>query len=346
MLKYILLIAAISGVAFTSMTCHTPTGPPNSSDTTSHAWTFTITMLGGASGSALYDVAIVNDTLAYAAGAVYLNDSTGQVDPNAYNLAIWDRGTWELSRLQFYTFQGQQYTGSYPTHAVWGFNPSDILVASDNSQITNWDGKSQSGVTWLPVSIDKVWAANTTNIYTGGDLGQIGFFNGNTWQKLESGTSLYFQDIYGSGGTILAVASYPGESPDKDIMQISGTTVTQLSTNGIQWPLTSVWFVPGHYYVVGQGIYEKTSLSQTVWQQDSVDTVDFFSCIRGNAWNDFFVAGSNGQLLHFNGKSWQSYQNLLGLQSGGISRIAVNGNLMIGVGYLGSKAVAFVGRRG
>ena len=108
---------------------------------------------------------------------------------------------------------------------------------------------------------------------------------------------------------------------------------------------SSVWFVPGHYYVVGQGIYEKTSLSQSVWQEDSVDTVDFFSRIRGNAWNDFFVAGGYGQLLHFNWKTWRSYQNVLGLQQGGIASIAVKGNLMIGVGYLGSKAVAFVGKR-
>jgi hypothetical protein len=103
--------------------------------------------------------------------------------------------------------------------------------------------------------------------------------------------------------------------------------------------------VPGHYYVVGQGIYEKTSLSDPVWQQDSIDTVDFFSCIRGNAWNDFFVAGGYGQLLHFNGKSWQSYQNVLGMEKGAIARIAVKGNLMIAVGQLGSNAVAIVGRR-
>jgi hypothetical protein len=73
--------------------------------------------------------------------------------------------------------------------------------------------------------------------------------------------------------------------------------------------------------------------------------VDFFSSIRGTAWDDFFVAGGYGQLLHFNGKTWRSYQGMLGLQQGGIASIAVKGNLMIGLEYLGSKAVAFVGKR-
>ncbi|OYV84951.1 MAG: hypothetical protein B7Z63_06175, partial [Ignavibacteriae bacterium 37-53-5] len=51
-------------------------------------------------------------------------------------------------------------------------------------------------------------------------------------------------------------------------------------------------------------------------------TVDSFSSIRGNAWMDIFVAGGYGQLLHFNGKSWRSYQDVLGLKQGGIASIA------------------------
>ena len=344
-MKYILLLTGISIIALTSMTCHAPTGPSSSSaDTTSNDWTFTETMLGDGGGSQLYDVAIVNDTLAYAVGAVYLNDSTGNIDPSAYNLARWNGYTWEPIRLQFLTFCGDPYTGPYLTSAVYAFGPKDIWVASA-SQIVHWNGSSQTPAACIPVSVNKLWGTGSASLYAVGYGGEVARYNGNVWQKLTSGTMVNIQDIYGYGGTVLAIASYPGESLDKEILQINGTTVSQLSTAGIPWPLSSVWFVPGHYYVVGQGIYEKTSLSQSTWQKDSVDTVDFFSCIRGNAWNDFFVAGGYGQLLHFNGKSWRSYQNVLGLQQGGIASIAVKGNLMIGVGYLGSKAVAFVGKR-
>lgn len=244
-----------------------------------------------------------------------------------------------------------------PIFGVTSFSPKDVWFSDGNAYL--WNGRDSllkpywiSGYPGNPSpvlgpnqGVGHFSGTSDRSLYGAGINGGLGWYNGAAWQKLTSGTSLSFQDIYGNDGTVLAVASDPGESLDKAILQINGTTITQLSTAGIQWPLSSVWFVPGHYYVVGQGIYEKTSLSQSTWQEDSVDTVDFFSSIRGNAWNDFFVAGGYGQLLHFNGKTWRSYQDVLGLQQGGIARIAVKGNLMIGVGYLGSKAVAFVGRR-
>jgi hypothetical protein len=76
---------------FAGMSCKkNPVSPstPSQPDTTSHNFTWTLQKLGGASGSVLYDVAIVNDTLAYAVGEMYLNDSVGQNDPQPYNLAI------------------------------------------------------------------------------------------------------------------------------------------------------------------------------------------------------------------------------------------------------------------
>ncbi|OYV84562.1 MAG: hypothetical protein B7Z63_06720, partial [Ignavibacteriae bacterium 37-53-5] len=316
-MKYFLMLLGISVIALTSMTCHAPTEPSsNSADTTSNDWAFTEMMLGDGGGSQLYDVSIVNDTLAYAVWAVYLNDSTGHLDPSAYNLVEWNGQTLKPMRLQFLTFCGDPYTGSYPTSAVYSLGPKDTWVASA-SQIVQWNDTSQTPAACIPVSVNRLWGTRSTSLYAVGYGGEVARYNGNVWQKFPSGTTLNIQDIYGYGGAVLAIASYPGESLDKAILQITGTSITQLSTAGIQWPLSSVWFVPGHYYVVGQGIYEKTPLSQSTWHEDSVDTVDFFSSIRGNAWNDFFVAGGYGQLLHFNGKTWRSYQNILGLQQGG-----------------------------
>jgi len=143
---------------------------------------------------------------------------------------------------------------------------------------------------------------------------------------------------------VLAVASNPYAGYDREIVQLNGTAATSLSDNGISWPLSSVWFVPGHYYVVGQGIYEKTSLSDPIWRRDSVDTTDYKFSIRGNAWNDILVAGSF--LMHYNGKDWKSYKDETTLpQSGGYSKVAIRNNLMIAVGSDGGHAVAVVGRR-
>ena len=345
-MKYFLAVAGLLIFALTSMTCHAPTEPSgNSADTTSNDWTFTETMLGDGGGSQLYDVSIVDDTLAYAVGAVYKTDSSGSFQPTPYNLAKFDGTSWKLEQTSV-EFRGNRII--LPLQGVDTFSPTQIWLAGSlpiYGGDTTWQIYDLRTTLSPDIDVSKAWGTSAQSMYFVGLGGTIVSYNNGTWRKIASNIGLTIQNIYGNDGTVLAVASDPGESLDKAILQINGTSVTQLSTAGIQWPLSSVWFVPGHYYVVGQGIYEKTSLSQSTWQEDSVDTVDFFSCIRGNAWNDFFVAGGYGQLLHFNGKSWRSYQDVLGLQQGGIASIAVKGNLMIGVGYLGSKAVAFVGKR-
>ena len=68
-------------------------------DTTSSNFTWQTFTLGGAASSALFDVAIINDTLAYAVGEIYINDSTGQVDPQPYNLAIWNGNSWRIQKV-------------------------------------------------------------------------------------------------------------------------------------------------------------------------------------------------------------------------------------------------------
>jgi hypothetical protein len=345
-MKYFLSLIVMSTIAFTSMTCHSPTGPSNGSDTTSHAWNFTVYTFGDGGSSDLYDVAVINDTLAYAVGEIYLKDSTGQLEYLPHNFAVWDGRHWGMKKISV-SFRGNNITT--PIEGICGLSPDDIwLIAGDpiHGDGNNWidyDIRAILGDNQLELS--KAWAASPSSIYFVGRSGSVLLYSGNNFRKINATTSLNFYDVYGSNGQILDVASNPFTGYDRKIMQLNGTTATAISDSPITWPLMGVWFVPGHYYVVGQGIYEKTSLSDPVWRQDSIDTVDFFSCIRGNAWNDFFVAGGYGQLLHFNGNSWQSYQSVLGLQSGSIGRIAVKGNMMMLVGMLGSKAIAVIGRR-
>lgn len=62
-------------------------------DTTSHAFTWQSFTFGDGGGSCtLYDVAIINDTLAYAVGEIYTNGTM-------YNLARWNGQQWELKQL-------------------------------------------------------------------------------------------------------------------------------------------------------------------------------------------------------------------------------------------------------
>ncbi len=126
---YLMIIPTIL-VFFTGCPKHNEpcvTCPPVGTDTTSHNFTFQTFTFGGDAGSCdLNDVAIINDTLAYAVGSIYLNDSTtGQPDPQPYNFAVWDGKVWKIQKIPYY-YQGQPFYG--PIYSLWAFNANDILV--------------------------------------------------------------------------------------------------------------------------------------------------------------------------------------------------------------------------
>ena len=87
-------------------------------DTTSHNFTFQTWSFGQHSSNILYDVAIIDENNIWAVGEIYLNDSLGQTDPQAYNAIHWNGVQWEFKRIMFYTFCGQQHQQSYPTSSI------------------------------------------------------------------------------------------------------------------------------------------------------------------------------------------------------------------------------------
>jgi len=329
------------------------TCPPPLPDTTSHNFTWELDTLGDGNSSFLYDVAIINDTLAYAVGELYLKDSTGQFDPRAYNMARWTGTRWELIRIQFYTFCPQSATGSYPAKAIISFSAEDIWVGMDGSQVVRWNGEVQSAPTCIPVSVSRLWGVSSNDLYAVGANGGVARFDGTTWQRIESGTTLDIRDIYGQqdqatgSWEILAVASKVFVNFERKILRISGTTATALSDSGIAFPLTGVWFVSGKkYYVVGSGIYEKESLSESRWRNGPLDITQYFTyAVRGNGINDVFVVGSFGEVLHYNGSTWKSFREQTLIGNGSYRSVAVRGKMVIAVGDEQDRAVIARGTR-
>src|SRR5208283_4515628 len=105
-----------------------PVAPSQSSDfdTTSHAWTFTITLLGDGGGSELYDISIVNDSLAYAVGAVYKQDSSGNFEINPFDLTVFDGQRWNLEQVSV-SFHGN--TIIVPLQGVCTFSSTQVWFA-------------------------------------------------------------------------------------------------------------------------------------------------------------------------------------------------------------------------
>ena len=348
----------ILALLFLAQSCKSPTAPKgnNPPDTTSNNFTFQTFTFGAsnAGSSYLQDVTIVSDTDIWCVGAVYLDSADGAPDPNAYNAVHWNGSKWELKRIQFYTICGQSKLTPYPAKAIYAADNNVIWIAMDGDQIVELVNGIQTQIICLPWSfvINKIWGISSNDFYVIGNGGNIIHYQNGTWQKIESGTNMNIYDIWGASNPqtgkteILAVASYPDTSAQRKIIQINGTSASEISSSGINWDLESVWFKPqSQYFVAGTGIYDKHLLSDSIWSSQYYNVTNYYiNCIRGNDVNDIVAVGSFGEVIHYNGMRWKSYIDETGLTNGQYVSVAIKGNEIVAVGYNG-KAVILVGRR-
>ena len=149
-------------------------------------------------------------------------------------------------------------------------------------------------------------------------------------------------EILAVGGNIL----HGGES-ERVILKINGNQVKQISAEGTQWPLRTVWFKQSNkYYVSGSGIYEKHNINQNKWGNDVYDISTYsINKLRGEFLNNIAATGGAGELVYFNGFRWQSYIVETMLQAGNFRGLAIKGDLIIAVGQNSPQAVVTLGKR-
>lgn len=356
-MKYILLFSTAMFLLLVSFNCKSPTAPKGSSppDTTSNNFTFQTFTFGAsnAGSSYLMDVAIVSDSDIWCVGAVYLDSANGAPDPFPYNAIHWDGKEWGLLKVP-YSYQGQSYY--HPLISVFAFEKDDVWFCGNG--IIHWDGSLYNPIpipssVWGQYQINKIWGTSSNDFYVVGNGGSILHYQNDTWQKIESGTSMNIYDIWGAKNPntgneeILAVASYPDTSAQRKIFQINGNSAAEISSKGINWDLETVWFKSqSHYFVGGTGIYDKHLLSDSTWSRQYYNVTDnYINCIRGSDVNDIVAVGAFGEVLHYNGVRWTSFREETGLVNGEYLSVAIKGNEIVAVGYDGQRAVIVVGKR-
>jgi hypothetical protein len=308
-------------------------------DTTSHNFTWqTFEFVGIAGSCTFYDVAIINENYIIAVGNVFLTDSIGQPDPQAYGVAIWNGQIWELRKLFYNT--------NIPVtpRGIYVISPTEIYLASGS--IFKWDGSSSNvqlvfSRLNLPdpnATIEKLWGSSNSSIYGVGNVGSIVFYNGTGWQRIESGTNLNIGDIWGisdgNGGYNKYLAADNAMlklNKDNDLYRID-------SQSGMF--VHSVWGISNRLiYSAGEGVVLYKNYN---WEKiDRID-VNTTYVIRGRNYNDVYGISSIGTILHFNGFSWGSInvppENIF-------LRLDVKENVIASVGWQGEKAAITVIRR-
>jgi hypothetical protein len=315
---------------------------------TSHSFIWQMDTVGIPFATQLFDVSIINDTCVWAVGSIIAPDSAGGV-PRLHNAAKWDGGQWTLQTIS-YLYQGN--LGSEALRAIDAFSQTDIWVAGSDAY--HWNG-----ATWQQANlnsaifhgdINKFWGTSSSDLYIVGTNGSLAHYDGTDWKKIDAGTTLDFQDIWGaknsrSGETeIIAAASNWSDTTgyQRDIIKISGSTTTSISDSGIYLTMHTVWFVPGlKYYIAGVRLFANISpIYNAPWSVDNesqFSSYDKFS-MRGNGLNDIVIAGQLGEILHFNGSSWVSYYPATHF-SGNYYAVAIRNNLIVAVGDQGVIAI-------
>jgi len=340
---------------FSVPACKKPTEPKAAlPDTTSHDFVFELDTLGNGSSSVLNDVWIFDENNFWAVGEIYVQDSSGQAE-TTYNVARWDGKKWNLMQL-YYPFNQTQLL-IVPIRGIFAFGPNDIWLAAGS--VFRWNGSSIQPFLLRPMilsgpeTVEKLWGVSSSNLYGVGNAGTIVHYDGSTWQKLASGTTVDIQDIWGAVDektgeqTVLAVASLVNYGRGLDLIEIKGTTVTKLDTMGLRVAESSIWFVPDEvYYVAGDGLFQKFRLEEQRWQFNDFQPSIYIDCIRANAPNDIFVCGSFGFLAHYNGSTWKDYTGLeVPRFFSRYKGASVKQDLVVAVGWLNDQAVIVRGTR-
>ena len=327
-------------------------------DTTSHNFTWQMFTFGGEIGSSvLNDVAIINENDIWAVGELWIAD-TSQLGYTKYNAVHWNGTDWELKQIYFPTVCGSTSLTPYPAKAIFVFGDGEIWISSTGDKLAVLQNGIQTNQFCLPsgvsMSIRSIWGRSGNDLYVVGYAGNIAYFNGTSWSRIESNTTLNMNDIWGDYNQktgeweILAVASNILHSYEKEVIKINGENAGLISREGIDWTLSSVWLMPNRkYYVVGSGIYQKHNLSDAVWEDDSLDRITDYHVnkVRANGINDVYVVGAFGEILHFNGVYWKSYLSELGIINGSYLSVQIKDDLVVTVGYETPQAKIMIGRR-
>ncbi len=322
-------------------------------DTTSHDFTWQSWTFGGdAGGCVLYDVAIIDDNDIWAVGEIYLLDTLGQPDPLPYNAVHWDGIEWKLNRIPYY-YQGQPYY--HPIKSIFAFSINDVWFCGNG--VVHWNGSqfipiSVPANVWGSYQMNKLWGTSSNDLYAVGNNGSIAHYNGHSWTKIESGTNLNINDIYGaynertSQYEILAPASNVLQSLDRDLLSINGYSVTHLLTEPINGTISTSWFIPDRIYLIGgDGIFKKSNFADSLWEiKHRGITIYYTYCIRGTSINNIALIGAYGDVLHFNGYDFKSFISQTRI-NGNLYSVDIKNNIIAAVGVDNIKAVITIGER-
>ncbi len=324
-------------------------------DTTNHNFTWQTFTFGEHSSSTLYDVAIINENNIWAVGEIYMKDSLGNPDPIAYNAAHWNGSKWEVKKISV-LYKGNQTVA--PLEGVFALPTGEIIFSSGLPYLPQTGGWKLYHLWDMGVlnqndgGVNKIWGTSINDLYFVGRKGTIVHYDGKSWKKIDSGTTLDINDIWGDYNKrtqeweILAVAANKFLNEGSTLLKIEKTIAKELNKVGLPWSLSSVWFQSSkNYFIGGDGLFSNKKINND-WTKVTDFPTFYKDRVRGLGSNDIVISGSNGLLSHFNGFTWRHYQNSeLPYFTGRFLSAAIKNDIIVAVGWENQRSIITLGRR-
>jgi len=164
-------------------------------------------------------------------------------------------------------------------YGVWGYSPNDVFAVGDGGIILCYDGESWSKMeSGTTRTLYAIWGNSKDNIYAAGQAGTLLHFDGMNWASIYLGSvSTTLYDIWGSSSDDVYVVGNSG----RYVNQITGIVY---HFNGSNWAEQFLDFSL-------RGLYEDGAL-HGVWGSASDDVY----AVGGDYWG--------GGIIHYDGEHW------------------------------------------
>ncbi len=327
-------------------------------DTTSHNFVWEFDTLG-IWGSALYDVAVIDENNIWAVGEIKTDepDTAHNLPYTKYNAAHWDGNEWELINI----------ISNVEKKAIFAFAEDDIWIASTlpmHYDGTDWymytpqDNNYPSGLGW----INAIWGTSSSNIYFVGSSGGIVHYDGINFTVMESGTDINLLDITGSAnGEEIFVSgwdNYDGrhgsiliglEGGEWNIILESDSYLGN-PNEGDYGHLEAIDIFGDTLFVsAAEGFIKMDISTGNIVFISSIEAKTQGFTIKGitaqNS-NDIMLFGGGGQIVHFNGVFWNLDEQIATNQMGEYyNKGTLKDNIVCMAGQISWIAKIAIGKR-
>jgi len=318
--SYSLAVVDASGEKVRQMTGDSSFVSITTMDTTSHDFEWEIITLGDY-GSYFNDVAIVDENNIWAVGYIKMGDSI-------YNAAHWNGSEWEMIEI---------YDGHVPLYGIWYFDDNNIWVTNGCSVFHLEDNEwiyyrfSSGGVGVNCCAGKAIWASSPEDIWFAGNKGSLVHYDGESFERVESGTEIDLLDIDGTDdGSHIFVAGVTrmGELGGQSVfihidhftpeIMYSSSNYTGNISEGNYGSIYSLTVANQRVYSNTGGVdllvYDIVPESfHYLPKRSTVLSGEHYSAgyqICGNKPNNLFFFSSETEAIHYNGKDFRMMTEL------------------------------------